>query len=205
MDSNSYPLTGQIQDPMVSSASPLLECQHQVSIPAISIPTLPDYRSVKDSQVIQGELKSSAKGGLQKQPPATRATIGHPYARLIAKKEEVKRRKVWNHVLEKHIFTPYELSTLGAPHRRAIYLTSLEAHIDELHTQLIGLGYWPVAFDQLERYKGLNSKTAKSMVAGRQHEATLARLKILELQRANENLEKELLRLQYRNGSKIVH
>ena len=35
--------------------------------------------------------------------------ISHPYARLFAKKDEVKRRKIWNHALEKSIFTPYEL------------------------------------------------------------------------------------------------
>jgi len=35
--------------------------------------------------------------------------IPHPYARLHAKKDEVKRRKIWNHALEKSIFSPYEL------------------------------------------------------------------------------------------------
>jgi hypothetical protein len=35
--------------------------------------------------------------------------IPHPYARLFAKKDQVKRRKIWNHTLEKSIFTPYEL------------------------------------------------------------------------------------------------
>lgn len=42
--------------------------------------------------------------------PASRFTVAHPYARLYAKKEEVKRRKIWNHTLEKALFTPYELS-----------------------------------------------------------------------------------------------
>jgi hypothetical protein len=36
-------------------------------------------------------------------------TIAHPYARLFAKKDEVKRRKIWNHALEKSIFDPREL------------------------------------------------------------------------------------------------
>lgn len=39
-----------------------------------------------------------------------RVNIAHPYARLFAKKEEVKRRKIWNHALEKALFNPYELS-----------------------------------------------------------------------------------------------
>ena len=35
--------------------------------------------------------------------------ISHPYARLFAKKDEVKRRKIWNHALEKSLFNPFEL------------------------------------------------------------------------------------------------
>lgn len=41
---------------------------------------------------------------------ATRITIAHPYARLYAKKDGSKRRKIWNHVLEKQLFSPQELS-----------------------------------------------------------------------------------------------
>lgn len=49
-------------------------------------------------------------------PPASRSsariTIAHPYARLYAKKDGSKRRKIWNHVLEKQLFSPQELSDL---------------------------------------------------------------------------------------------
>lgn len=110
---------------------------------------------------------------------ATRFTIAHPYARLYAKKDGSKRRKIWNHVLEKQLFSPQELSvlhsftstyspihfafrsTMGAPHRRTIYIASLEAHIDRLHNQLLGIGLYPIPFQRLEPYRGLNSKTAK--------------------------------------------
>lgn len=96
-------------------------------------------------------------------------------------------------------------------------MSSLEAHIDRLHTQLLtyvtmilsvqaptltltpSIGFWPVAFEELEPFRGLNSKTAKvssfqffssslnvhqSMVAGLQHDASIAKLKLLELERA---------------------
>ena len=43
---------------------------------------------------------------------SARVNIAHPYARLFAKKDEVKRRKIWNHVLEKAIFSSYELSVV---------------------------------------------------------------------------------------------
>jgi hypothetical protein len=36
-------------------------------------------------------------------------SIVHPYARLFAKEDDTKRRRIWNHALEKNIFTPYEL------------------------------------------------------------------------------------------------
>ncbi|KAF9044779.1 hypothetical protein BDZ89DRAFT_1155579 [Hymenopellis radicata] len=110
--------------------------------------------------------------------------IAHPYARLYARQDSGKRRKIWNHVLEKSVFNAFELSTLGAPHRRTIYTASLEAHIDRLHTQLLSLGYWPVAFEELEPFKGLNSKTAKSMVSGLQYDTSQVNLKLLELERA---------------------
>ncbi|KIM48136.1 hypothetical protein M413DRAFT_7187 [Hebeloma cylindrosporum] len=126
-------------------------------------------------------------------PPSSRQIqIAHPYARLLAKKDEVKRRKIWNHALEKFIFSAYELSTLGAPQRRTIYMASLEAHIDRLHAQLHDLGYSPVLDSELDPFKGLNSKTAKSMVAGLQHDASVSKLKLLELQRANGDLQKVL-------------
>lgn len=122
-------------------------------------------------------------------PRQARINIAHPYARLYAKKDEVKRRRIWNHALEKSIFSPYELSTLGAPYRRTIYISSLEAHIDRLHQQLRDLGFWPVLQSELDPFRGLNSKTAKSMVAGLQHDTSLAKLKLLELERSNERLQ----------------
>lgn len=42
-------------------------------------------------------------------PCSKKFQIAHPYARIFAKKDEVKRRKIWNHALEKSIFNPYEL------------------------------------------------------------------------------------------------
>ncbi|KAI6007356.1 hypothetical protein EDD15DRAFT_49830 [Pisolithus albus] len=123
---------------------------------------------------------------------AARITIAHPYARLYAKKDNTKRRKIWNHVLEKQLFSPQELSTMGAPHRRTIYTASLEAHIDRLHNQLLSIGLYPIPFDRLEPYRGLNTKTAKSMVSGLQHDATQSKLKLLELERSNTNLRKFL-------------
>ena len=50
---------------------------------------------------------------------------------------------------------------MGAPHRRTIYIASLEAHIDRLHNQLLAMGLYPIPFERLEPYRGLNSKTAK--------------------------------------------
>lgn len=71
--------------------------------------------------------------------------------------ETRKRRKTWTHEFEEAIFTPEEMfvedSSLSyslrltlvffdsaqqtAPQRRKVYLSSLEAHIDALHAQLL--------------------------------------------------------------------
>ncbi|KAI0705685.1 hypothetical protein C8Q76DRAFT_630371, partial [Earliella scabrosa] len=109
----------------------------------------------------------------------------HPYCRIARKKPgSARRRKVWGHALEKLIFTPHELFTLGAPERRAIYIGTLEAHIDELHEQLINRELFPVTREQLQVYTGLSSVTAKSMLSTLQHDAVRLRTEVLELQRA---------------------
>ena len=90
--------------------------------------------------------------------------LAHPYARIDAKKAAApsgKRRKMWNHALEKNLFTPEEISSLRAPNRRAVYTASLEYHIDQLHEQLHKAGLYPVPLETLDQYRGLNSKTAK--------------------------------------------
>lgn len=40
-----------------------------------------------------------------------RVRVPHPYARITAQKERgaSKRRRIWNHTLEKQVFTPDEL------------------------------------------------------------------------------------------------
>ncbi|KAK0434738.1 hypothetical protein EV421DRAFT_2087678 [Armillaria borealis] len=116
--------------------------------------------------------------------------ISNPYCRLYAKKDGDKRRKIWSLAFEKHLFTPHELSVPGARHRREIYVASLEAHIDRLHAQLYSLGLSPVLvnFDELKPLMGLSSKRAKSMVSSLQHDASITKLKLLELERANKAL-----------------
>ncbi|KZT75193.1 hypothetical protein DAEQUDRAFT_761137 [Daedalea quercina L-15889] len=116
----------------------------------------------------------------------------HPYARLYTRKEGAKRRKMWNHALEKSLFTPQEISTMGAPNRRTIYIASLEAHTDRLHAQLLNYALFPVPFEKLENFRGLNTKTAKSMVAGLYRDAAELRMKRLELERAMHSLRGEL-------------
>ena len=68
---------------------------------------------------------------------------------------------MWNHALEKSLFTPEEIAALGAPNRRAIYTASLENHVEALHVQLRELGIHVVPPHMLEQYRGLNSKTAR--------------------------------------------
>lgn len=110
-------------------------------------------------------------------------SVPHPYARIYAKKD-AKRRRIWNHALEKSVFSPLQLSTVGAQDRRPIYVASLEAHIDRLHAQLKALACYPVRDDQLAPYIGLHSKVAKSMVSSLQHDISQTNLKLLELERA---------------------
>lgn len=83
-------------------------------------------------------------------------------------------RQLWNHVYEKHVFSEQELLLLKAPERRKVYVASLESHINRLHEQLKTMGIWPVPFEKLDEYYGLNSKIAKSMVTGLQQDVASA-------------------------------
>lgn len=73
---------------------------------------LPIYNSPVRSieNTVQSHPTSKMRPAKLKAPSSTKqTTIAHPYARLFAKKDEVKRRKIWNHALEKSIFDPREL------------------------------------------------------------------------------------------------
>ncbi|KAI0704941.1 hypothetical protein BC835DRAFT_1261947, partial [Cytidiella melzeri] len=94
-----------------------------------------------------------------------------------------KRRKMWEHALEKNFFTPEEIVSIGAPVRRTIYTASLEAHIEKLHGQLKAIGLAPVPPHKLEPYRGLNSRTAKSMVAGLHRDLTAMKSKLAAIER----------------------
>ncbi|KAI0314468.1 hypothetical protein OF83DRAFT_1044275, partial [Amylostereum chailletii] len=92
-------------------------------------------------------------------PKKSPISIPHPYARLYARQGDSagKRRKIWHHSLEKLVFSPQEIASMGAPHRRTIYMASLEAHIDALHAQLIENHLYPVQFSSLEPFRGMGT------------------------------------------------
>ncbi|PSR76256.1 hypothetical protein PHLCEN_2v8573 [Hermanssonia centrifuga] len=136
----------------------------------------------------KSSVPSSSTGGdlPEDNPTLSPRTVSHPYTRIYAKRNSPpsKRRKMWNHALEKSLFTPDELANVSAPLRRTMYISSLEAHVDELHAQLLSLELYPVPFEKLEPYHGMNSKTAKSMVAGLYKDAAEMKTKLLELKRS---------------------
>ncbi|KAJ7786392.1 hypothetical protein B0H16DRAFT_29595 [Mycena metata] len=128
----------------------------------------------------------------------------HPYGHPNAKAQQqgptapnnpkIPRRVVWTHALEKPLFSGLELTTLGVTQRRPIYVASLEAHIDRMHTQLLSLGsvYYPVVLPELDSFIGLSSTRAKGMIAVLQNDLAFARERLLHLQQVNEELESRL-------------
>jgi len=171
-----YPFSPQLDSPMHSLMfAPALPLRPlQLSLPDIS-PLGISEKTVGATKTMESPtdhfsdcdytpmpLEGSEPGSLSTPRPTERPTMAHPYARLYAKKDTKKRpRKIWNHKLEKRVFTEHELITMGAPHRRTIYTASLEAHIDRLHAQLLSIGLYPIPMADLEPYRGLNVKTAK--------------------------------------------
>jgi len=85
---------------------PFLEQDHHYYSPSSSdsassqcaeLPLLPEQGSLQEPRSYFTQSSSR------------RLRIAHPYARLLAKKDDTKRRRIWNHALEKFIFNPYEL------------------------------------------------------------------------------------------------
>ncbi|KAI0788588.1 hypothetical protein C8Q75DRAFT_768980 [Abortiporus biennis] len=208
-----------LDTPSTAEPSPIYPTSRSFSIPfnpkPITSPTLPypvspSYRETQFSPsapchpsiLVQSPSSSSSLdatspsslgrnsiGGADSGP---RVQIPHPYARMYAKQDagsNGKRRRMWNHALEKMVFKPRELSTLTAPQRRKIYTATLEAHVDRLHKKLDAMGLFPVPADELDRYYGLNSKMVKSMVSGLQKDWTDMNVKMLELDRSISSLQ----------------
>ncbi|KAF7339411.1 Zinc/cadmium resistance protein [Mycena sanguinolenta] len=124
-----------------------------------------------------------------------------PYDRANGKRRKTTlgpktSRKIWSHAFEKTLFNVTELTTLGVTQRRPIYVASLEAHIDRLHSQLreLGMQFFPVTSEELgsAHLKGLHATACKGMVSSLHHDIMQAHGRLLELQRANERLEANL-------------
>ncbi|KAF9785512.1 hypothetical protein BJ322DRAFT_1063544 [Thelephora terrestris] len=118
----------------------------------------------------------------------------YPYTRPEAKKDVdgVKRRKVWDHMFERRLFSPEELNKMKAQERRKVYVSSLEAHVDALHAQLLESKLYPVSLERLEKIHGVRSKTVVSMIGGIGHDVQKIKIRLEELQRDNGNLRLQL-------------
>ncbi|KAJ7181730.1 hypothetical protein C8R43DRAFT_869904 [Mycena crocata] len=136
-----------------------------------------DDACASDSSEPVTPVSPTSSGGRDRDEPSNEKY--HPYGQ-----EKRKPRKKWNHALEKPLFNILELTTLGGPNRRPIYIASLEAHIDRLHVQLAGLGIQSVPMHELESLKGLNAKTCRAMVTGLQNDLSNAHERLLKLQRS---------------------
>ena len=118
----------QNQGPRILTSAFGTQSEDETQLPTISIPTLPAYEPMsKERQELTSTMTGKTNDILATRVPegplssrriykqdatsgTVRTNVAHPYARLVAKKDsDAKRRKIWNHVLEKHIFSPYEL------------------------------------------------------------------------------------------------
>ncbi|KAJ7925853.1 hypothetical protein B0H13DRAFT_1862673 [Mycena leptocephala] len=183
--------------------------------------SIPDYVSASDSPSSSSEPRTPVSVSSESPGPDRADQAGdrsteryHPYGKRMKKGERKQKtpksnRRMWKHALEKPLFNSLELSELGITQRRPIYIASLEAHIDRLHTQLLSLGhaFFPIAMSELDHLKGLNTKTCKvspvilwewkltppkAMVASLHNDIMQAHERLLELQRTNEKLEAAL-------------
>ncbi|EIM92974.1 uncharacterized protein STEHIDRAFT_90387 [Stereum hirsutum FP-91666 SS1] len=167
-----------------------------VTIPSESSSMLraPSILPPVDLHIPLPRSESALRSAAAPKSPRPAMGIAHPYARLFVKKDGAKRRKIWNHALERYVFTPEETACMKAPQRRPIYIASLEAHIDALHAELLKVNLAPVNLQDVDLWAGLNSKIAKSLVAGLQQDTSQMKSRLRELERANYRLNAAIAR-----------
>ncbi|KDR81120.1 hypothetical protein GALMADRAFT_136170 [Galerina marginata CBS 339.88] len=118
-----------------------------------------------------------------KPPKASHA----PYTRLPPNDEVIRKR--WDHSLEELIFDPRDMSKMTAQLRRPIYISSLEAHVDELHSFMDKFGYSHIMESDLKPFKGLRHKSAKSFLSALQYDISVFKAKISNLDVAISSME----------------
>ncbi|KAI0307810.1 hypothetical protein B0F90DRAFT_66225 [Multifurca ochricompacta] len=120
-----------------------------------------------------------------KQKPVNVAT---KLGRKTEKKVETQR-KALQRVLEESIgFLPTDPDTISSHDKKRYYLECLEQYITYLHEQLRLVGHEPVALERVSTYRGLTSRSIRTMLVNTQnvlrktHEETISEeKKFLEL------------------------
>ena len=119
MTTNHSYIYPQASSPAASSSSSS-SSETPATTPTEEYPPPPPYSPVPDYRELDFQVKAPNSyppltttrpigDPARYAPRKSRIQIAHPYARLVAKKGEVKRRKIWNHALEKSLFTPFEM------------------------------------------------------------------------------------------------
>jgi len=98
-----------------------------------------------------------------------------------AEKKVETQRKALQRVLQESIgFSPTDPDTISSHDKKRYYLECLEQYITYLHEQLRLVGHEPVALERVSTYRGLTSRSIRTMLVNTQnvlrktHEETIA-------------------------------
>jgi hypothetical protein len=125
VDSNSAHAFGEYHSPVLHYPSPCVSTASNSPLGPPASPTLPSYQPslpsdyspsppfYSDDPSPEPASCCDYSNDTRRKPShplvSRRASLAHPYARIYGKKEPSKRRKIWNHALEKSLFSPHEL------------------------------------------------------------------------------------------------
>ncbi|KAI0274647.1 hypothetical protein BC834DRAFT_2977 [Gloeopeniophorella convolvens] len=105
------------------------------------------------------ELLSRAAGKQKRS-----VTASAKYGRKPEKKVETQR-KALQRVLEENVsFLPTDPDTISSHDKKRYYLECLEHYITYLHEQLRLVGHEPVALERVSTYRGLNSRSIRTVL-----------------------------------------
>ncbi|KAL6310018.1 hypothetical protein BKA93DRAFT_745790 [Sparassis latifolia] len=129
---------------------------------------------------------SSEPASVDEAAPATKKT------KSGGKHAETQRKVYFRAVAESVGFQPTDPDTITSHDKKRSYLECLEQYVQWLHGQIRLVGHEPVAFERVPKYRGLNSRSIRTLLVHMQDEARKLHQQTLEDERTFTLLQQQV-------------
>ncbi|KAI0257550.1 hypothetical protein BJV78DRAFT_1278053 [Lactifluus subvellereus] len=167
----------QQQSQLEYAQTPGIHLHSPVPVSRASWPIIsPDSSALRDNPYGQGTNPEPKHPAMNDEPDLLQATSKQRSINASAKpgrKTEKKvetQRKALQRVLQESIgFSPTDPDTISSHDKKRYYLECLEQYITYLHEQLRLVGHEPIALERVSTYRGLTSRSIRTMLVNTQN------------------------------------